>query len=318
MNRRDYCDWIEQYAISEERDKQILQAIQENAKPRRRSVHLRRTLLLAATLFLLTAAAAALSLKFTVFRNALGDNISQWEDTISETVFTEFNTKSYHIRIDHAFFTASSVQFVATFTPSGTSAQQDCAFDFGISLRQQNGQAIDFGENIYIEELPAGKAAERRFACSFLLDTTQIRENTSLTIGCCIYKSVSGEIGALLETGQSAAVVIQAVDSSAIPFFVDDANIEKVVLTPVSVLCYGNEAAVAAQEGIGKTIYDLRIACKNGATLCLRGADLDEPLLRGGIGNVTAEEVTYFLAIKAIVLSDVAGIYLNGHYYPAE
>ena len=339
MIREKYCAMAEQFRLSEERDEQILQTLlaeERKQHTRRPAFFLKKGVLAAALITLLLASVVtvtAIVLKSDVFRDALGDGVTQWEEQISGKEYATMTMEHYQFSISNVLCTASSINYVATFEATddigrGTVDRMLPNFDF--HLQQPDGTFLDFGYTTYMKKSHGQAGRSAQYVCSHLLDTAAISEDTTLSLGCILYEGVvifngsedetegAVEPGKLLDSG-SFKKKIGTVDTRQIAISVNDANVQRVVLTPVSVLFYGNEAALADSKngsGIGGKIHSFELIFENGEVWTLVSDQMtDCEHNRGGIGNVTPTDVTYFIGMEAIDLSQVVGIRLNEQYY---
>ena len=340
MIREKYCAMAEQLRLSEESDERILQTLLAEEKKqqhtRRPVFFLKKGILAAALITLLLASVVtvtAIVLKSDAFRDALGDGVTQWENQISGEEYATMTLEHYRVSISNVLFTAGSINYVATFEATddigrGSVDMMLPCFDF--HLQQPDGAFLDFGYTTYMKKSHGQTGKSVQYVCSHLLDTAAISEDATLSLGCILYEGVvffNGsddetegvvEPGKLLDSG-SFMQKIGTVDTRQIAIPVNDASVERIVLTPVSVLFYGNEAALADSKdsgGIGGKIHHFELIFDSGETWPLVSDQMtDCEHRRGGIGNVTPTDVTYFIGMEAIDLSQVVGIRLNEQYY---
>lgn len=312
MRQDDYRTMMEQISLSEESRERIWQEI--NQEKKHPAKLLRRPLLLAAVIVILVAmlvTVAAVSLRSSVFFPALGAGVSRWEDRISEDVYLTIPMENYNVEISNVFFTASSVNYVATICPTGA-ASADIVPDFDLSLRYADGMQVEFASNTHISLLEKDDAI--RYACSHLLDVCVIDETLTLALSCHLYEKAEDalmggyEPGRLLASG-SAEAPVQNVDRE-MRTFEGSGKISLITLTPVSLLLFGETDGESI--GLGASLESVVLEFENGERLTLVKNFELQPNCRGAIGNIDSGVASYSIGFEAIELSRVSAIYVNG------
>lgn len=315
MKREDYRTMMEQISLSEESRERIWQEIRQKTPPSTR--RFRRPLLLAAVIAVLAAllvTVAAVSLRSSVFFPALGEGAARWEDQISDEVSLTISMEDYSVEISHLFFTASSVNYLATIRPTGR-ASADIVPDFDLSLRYADGTQVDFASNTHISLLEEDDAI--RYACSHLLDVCVIDETLTLALSCHLYEKAEDalmggyEPGRLLASGSAEAPVRNA--DRRMRIFEGDGKIGQITLTPVSLLLFGETEGESI--GLGASIESVVLEFEDGDRLVLVQDFELQPGCRGAIGNTDGDGASYFIGFEAMELEQVTAVRINGTSY---
>lgn len=303
---------MEQISLSEESRERIWQEIRQKTSPSPR--RFRRPLLLAAVIVVLAAmlvTVAAVSLRSSVFFPALGEGASRWEDQISDEVSLTISVGDYSVEISHLFFTASSVNYLATIRPTGA-ASADIVPDFDLSLRYADGTQVDFASNTHISLVTDDDAI--RYACSHLLDVCAIDETMTLALSCHLYEKAEDvlmggyEPGRLLASG-SAEAPVQNVDRQ-MRNFEGSGKISQITLTPVSLLLFGETDG--ENVGLGAFLESVVLEFEDGGRMVLVEDFELQPNCRGAIGNTEGDGASYFIGFEAIDMDRVTAVRING------
>lgn len=326
MKKNLYQQMMEKTELSPERDLEIRRTIlQEEA---RWAHHCKRpvfrALTVAAVIVLLVGSALAVPTLFRsdLFQPALGEKASQWEPYISGEVFMEVETDHFEIQVDNLLCTASSINFVATLYPTdemGREWMPEIGLDCCPGLQRADGTYIVGGMTTKIQRERTEEPDMYRYVCSFTLATADIAQECTLALNFSVYRLGMSEYDfvELLDAGEGRGT-LNSVDTSNLNFTIASDHIEKVTLTPLSVLVYGAPGEPGNAAEMEHWIEDLRLVCQDGTELIVENESKTGTICRGGVGDADGEVFTRYYGIEAVELSQISGIWLNGVYYPVE
>lgn len=335
MNEQ-YRKMMEQIRLPEDRDREIRSALTADTRPKRRFVT--KAGLVAAVLVLaVTTAFAARLLRSEVFQEVLGSNAGQWENMISEDVFAECDTEHFHIQLDHTLFTTSSVSFVAAIT-----ALDDVGRELlpQFTLRFEPdwelfGVSQEMGFVPRTSELPGEDADTRRIACTAVYNHVNLQPGMELGFLFTMSLEEEGAWEDLRELpaaeGQASvgrwvvpivgeavcSGTVQSVDDRVLFVTVDDGQIDRAEITPVSVTLY----AETDPGDLSEQIRELWLVLEDGTELAIFSFDLEDgtDALSNGMHFVYENGASCAAAFnRAIDLTEVSGLRLNGVYYPVQ
>lgn len=324
MKENLYRSMMEQIQLSDDADRRIRTALEQEVRRKRRHPLGRAGLAAAVAALLITTALGAQLLKSAVFVPHLGPQAGQWEEYVSGDTFAQCQAGRNAISVVSTLFTANSVNLIVEITPldeAGQGALEENMLHCELQIHKPDGtlcvgydtsfwnhpdteaaEGLSFSRSVVV--LPPETAGTRRLSLSFKTSYTGIAPGDQVTLEF-----------SLGEDQASCTGTVQTVDASALVIPIAGSSWAQATVTPLSIqLAYGPERPQEPDSAL----TDLRIACADGTELLLWDGAFQEDETGPVSGTSFGKAFCQFDLQEDIDLSQVTGLWINGVYYPAE
>ena len=275
MKENLYRSMMEQIQLSDDADRRIRTALEQEVRRKRRHPLGRAGLAAAVAALLITTALGAQLLKSAVFVPHLGPQAGQWEEYVSGDTFAQCQAGRNAISVVSTLFTANSVNLIVEITPldeAGQGALEENMLHCELQIHKPDGtlcvgydtsfwnhpdteaaEGLSFSRSVVV--LPPETAGTRRLSLSFKTSYTGIAPGDQVTLEFF-----------LGEDQASCTGTVQTVDASALVIPIAGSSWAQATVTPLSIqLAYGPERPQEPDSAL----TDLRIACADGTELLL-------------------------------------------------
>ena len=253
MKENLYRSMMEQIQLSDDADRRIRTALEQEVRRKRRHPLGRAGLAAAVAALLITTALGAQLLKSAVFVPHLGPQAGQWEEYVSGDTFAQCQAGRNAISVVSTLFTANSVNLIVEITPldeAGQGALEENMLHCELQIHKPDGtlcvgydtsfwnhpdteaaEGLSFSRSVVV--LPPETAGTRRLSLSFKTSYTGIAPGDQVTLEF-----------SLGEDQASCTGTVQTVDASALVIPIAGSSWAQATVTPLHV----SQAADAAQE----------------------------------------------------------------------